>query len=196
LTAVLAPAVVAVLFVVRELRRVRHAGIFMLLLVAAVAAVAITPFSSLLVERIFHLFELRDLSMLERALRAYTGVEVFLDNAWVGVGPGGFAFLYPRSRQIIFGILTTPLNTWLYFLTDVGIIGCIPLVVFIVNIVRRTTRAARTDPLASIYLWSLVAFAVLLSTIDYWYLEIIWFELAMVLAIGGMTTRPQPAAAR
>jgi hypothetical protein len=44
-------------------------------------------------------------------------------------------------------------------------------------------------------MWSLVAFAVLLSTVDSWFLEIIWFELAMVLAIACAVPYPQPVTA-
>jgi len=195
LTAVVAVGAVVILFVAKELRRTRHAGLVLLLLLAAAVAFGVTPVGSMITERIVRVFDLRDLSMLDRAYRAYTGFQVFLENAWVGVGPGGFAFLYPRYGQIFFGGLAAPLNTWLYFLTDVGILGCIPLVLFIVNIVRRGNRAARTEPLASVYMWSLVAFAVLLSTVDSWFLEIIWFELAMVLAIACAVPHPQPVTA-
>ncbi len=183
MTSTLAVAVMMSLFLTGTLRRRGQFLPFVGGVLAALLLVAVTPLGALIVERIVRIFDLRDLSTLDRLFRAYSGLQVFWDNPWFGVGPGGFAFLHPRYGQLLFGGLASPLNTWLFWLTDVGVLGCIPIVVFLVHVVRRGKRVSPAEPLAGVYLWSLGTYAVLLSTIDSWYLETIWFQLAMVVAI-------------
>ena len=114
---------------------------------------------------------------------AFTGLRVFLENPLIGVGPGGYAFWYPRFGGFVVGGMASPLNMWLYFLTDVGILGVIPFALFVANIARRSYRSVSTHPLVIVYLWSLVSFLVLHSTNDMWYIEIFWFELAMMVVL-------------
>lgn len=189
MTSTLAVAVMMTLFLAGTLRRRGQFLPFVAGLAGALLLVAVTPLGALIFERVVRIFDLRDLSTLDRLFRASSGLDVFWENFWFGVGPGGFAFHHPRYGQLLFGGLASPLNTWLFWLTDVGVLGCLPIAAFLIHVVRRGRRVSSEDPLAGVYLWGLGTYAVLLSTIDSWYLEGIWFQLAMVIAIANVWDR-------
>ncbi len=140
-----------------------------------------TPLGSMVAERVTQIFALSDRSTLDRLFRAATGLMVFLEHPVFGLGPGGYAFLYPRLGGIQFNIMATPLNVWLSFLTDVGIPGFICLCWFLWGLGRRSFRLIRTDALVAVYFWSSVSYLVLLTSSDNWFTEMFWFELAMLL---------------
>jgi O-antigen ligase len=164
---------------------VRRSGALIRISVLAVFAggllIIVTPLGSMVAERLTQIFELSDLSTLDRLFRAATGFMVFLENPLFGVGPGGYAFLYPRLGGIQFNIMATPLNVWLSFLTDVGIPGFLCLCWFLWGLLRRSFRHIRTDSLVAVYFWSSVSYLVLLTSSDNWFTEMFWFELAMLL---------------
>ena len=147
------------------------------------AIVVFTPIGSILIARMVNIFELRDLSVLDRAHRVLIGIEVFVKDALFGVGPGGYAFYYPRLGGIDLSIMATPLNIWLSILTDVGVVGFLPFLALLVHLLRRGTRAGAAEPLARVYLWSVVSLLVLLTSLDFWYGEIFWFELALLAVL-------------
>jgi O-antigen ligase len=194
-TAVMSVFLLAAIVVILSLRRAPRtslsllaaAGIFFGLLV-------VSPVGDAALQRFGMVFQLRDLSTLDRLLRVYTSFLVFLDNPWLGVGPGGYAFWYTRLGGLDYTIMASPLNLWLSFLTDVGLLGFIPFLLFLGSIVRRALRALDRHPLVGIYLWSVVAYLVLLTTLDVWFADFIWFEFAMLLAVtagaGIGSTRP------
>jgi O-antigen ligase len=80
-------------------------------------------------------------------------------------------------------LMAAPLNVWLHFLTDVGIVGFIPFIVFLGMILRSAFKASKQEPLIGVYLWSIIAYLILLTTLDFWFLEMLWFEIAVLLCI-------------
>ena len=153
-----------------------------------VATIWISPASSLAVERIRLLFQFRDLSALDRLLRVYTGTLVFLKSPWIGVGTGGYAYWYTRLGGLDYTILASPLNIWLSVLTDVGLVGMVPFFLFLANVIRRGIRNSANSPLAVVYLWTVIAYLVLLTTLDFWYLDIFWFEAAVLVRLSAGAT--------
>jgi len=199
LTAILAVAVLMIFFVLRFIWRAPGRALAVLFAGAVVAvAVILSPVGEPLMGRIGKVFALKDVSTLDRLLRAYTGFQVWVENPWLGVGPGGFALLYPRMGGWWSGnIMATPLNIWFSILADVGLAGFIPFLLFLGRILRGAVRRAKEHPLAAVYLWSVSAHLVLLTTIDIWYTEILWFELALLLCLTsgpGLRRVSQPAA--
>ena len=144
---------------------------------------AFLPFSNVIFERISRVVELKDGSTLDRLFRVYTSFIVFLDHPLFGVGPGGYAFYYPRMGGMDPTLMAAPLNVWLHFLTDVGIVGFIPFIVFLGMILRSAFKASKQEPLIGVYLWSIIAYLILLTTLDFWFLEMLWFEIAVLLCI-------------
>lgn len=156
---------------------------------AFIGLLFVSPLGGILVGRLEQALEFRDLSTLARFMNAYVGVLVFADNPIFGVGPGGFAFLYPKVGIFVErDLMHTPLNAWLTFLTDVGIIGFIPFVALLWSILGRGIRRSHTHPLNVVFLWSVVSYLVLLTTVDFWFLDFIWFELALLLALTATPT--------
>jgi O-antigen ligase len=145
--------------------------------------VTFLPYSNVIFDRFLRIFELRDGSTLDRLFRVYTSFIVFMDHPLFGVGPGGYAFFYPRMGGMDPTLMATPLNMWLHFLTDVGIIGFIPFIVFLGMILMRAFTASKYEPLVSVYLWSIISYLVLLTTLDFWFLEMLWFEIAILLCL-------------
>jgi hypothetical protein len=47
--------------------------------------------------------------------------------------------------------------------------------------------------LVSVYLWSVLTFLILLSTLDNWFGEMLWFELAILLTLGVWAARRREA---
>ena len=44
-------------------------------------------------------------------------------------------------------------------------------------------KSASRNPLVPVYLWSVLAYLILLTTLDFWFLELLWFELAVLLTL-------------
>jgi O-antigen ligase len=65
---------------------------------------------------------------------------------------------------------------------------------FLKNILGRAKKRIDRNPLVRVYLWSTVSFLLLLSTDDFWYLEMFWFDVAMlvVLSNGLFSSSPRP----
>jgi O-antigen ligase len=145
--------------------------------------IAFLPYSNVLLDRLGRVFALRDGSTLDRLFRVYTSFMVFLDYPLFGVGPGGYAFFYPRMGGMDPTLMATPLNMWLHFLTDVGIIGVIPFFIFLGMILKQAFTATKREPLVAVFLWSIVSYLILLTTLDFWFLEMFWFELAILLCL-------------
>jgi O-antigen ligase len=184
LTAVLSIFGMLVILAVFLIRRSPRKALALLLLVVIFAGVvSVSPIGTAMLERAEQVFALRDLSLLDRMLRVYTGTLVFLDHPFSGVGPGGYAFWYPRMGGIDQNLMATPLNVWISFLTDVGIIGILPLLFFLWNVLRRGIQYSGRNILVPVYLWSVVSYLVLMTTLDFWFLELFWFEVAILLAL-------------
>lgn len=183
LTAVLSVFIITVLFLLYSLRNSPYFGRILLLSMGILVLIVVSPVGSIIVERLDRVLGLQDPSTLDRIFRAFTGVRVFLESPFYGVGPGGYAFWYPRYGGFLVEGMAAPLNMWLYFLTDVGILGFIPFLMFLGSILRRGYRAWARHRLVPVYFWSLISFLVLHSTIDMWYIEIFWFELAMLTTL-------------
>ena len=149
----------------------------------SLVVILLTPVGALLLGRIDRVVQLGDVSTLDRLFRVYVGLLAVLQSPLMGVGPGFYAFLYPIHGGVDRMILATPLNIWLSFLTDVGILGIIPFLLFLKNVLGRAKRRVDHNPLVRAYLWSTVSFLLLLSTLDLWYLEVFWFDVAMLVVL-------------
>jgi len=161
--------------------------------------IVLTPMGGLLVERIDRVFQLGDVSTLDRLFRVYIGVLLVIQSPLLGVGPGFYAFLYPLQGGVEKMVLATPLNIWIAFLTDVGILGIIPFLFFLKSVLGRARKRLGNNPLVRAYLWSTVSFLLLLSTLDIWYLEVFWFDVAMLVVLSNgrfaSSHQPQPEVA-
>lgn len=165
-------------------------------MVVAVMLVGATPLGEMLMVRMESVLAARDLSSIDRLVRAFAGVRVFLEHPFLGVGPGGFAFLYPAIGFFVErGTMHTPLNLWLTVLTDVGLIGFLPFALFLGSVVRRGAHAASTNALVRVMMWGVGSYLVLLTSVDLWYLDLFWFEVAFLLALAvrARPTVPHPA---
>jgi hypothetical protein len=149
-----------------------------------ILVVLMLPYSNIILDRISNIFALRDGSTLDRLFRAYTSFLVFLDYPLLGVGPGGYAFFYPRMGGIDKTLLATPLNIWLNILTDVGILGSIPFFIFLGLIIKKAFIKIKSEPLIEIYLWSIIAGLVSQTiSVDFWFNEMFWFEYAILVCL-------------
>lgn len=182
-TGILAAGVLLFLLLISSLRESKHFGKIILAVFVVLAAVLVSPLGSVIVGRLDRVFGFRDVSTLDRLFRAFVAVRVFSENPLVGVAPGGFAFWYLQFGGFERSGLATPLNIWLTFLTDVGIVGFAPFLLFLINVFRRGRKAIKRHPLVRVYLWSCMSFLLLLTTVDQWFLEGFWFELAMLLTL-------------
>lgn len=149
----------------------------------SLVVILLTPVGALILGRIDRVMQLGDVSTLDRLFRVYVGILAVIQSPLIGVGPGFYAFLYPIHGGVDRMILATPLNIWLSFLTDVGILGIIPFLFFLKNVLGRARRSVKHNPLVRAYLWSTVSFLLLLSTLDLWYLEVFWFDAAMLVVL-------------
>jgi hypothetical protein len=184
LTAILTAALMTMIYVFFSAwKRPALTAMVVLAVLAVVGIVLVSPLGDPLLFRLGRVLELRDASTIDRLVRVYTSLRLLVDNLWVGVGPGGYAFWYPRLGGLDFKVMASPLNTWLFILTDVGLVGFVPFALFLWSILRRAARFVKTDPLIGVYFWSTVTLLVLLSTLDNWYGEMLWFELAILLAL-------------
>lgn len=183
-TAILSTAFLALLAVIVLGRRSPRRMVTVLVVIALFAfLLVISPAGGAIVERVANITAFRDVSTLDRLVRVYTSVTVFLEHPWIGVGPGGYAFWYPRMGGLDETVMATPLNIWLSFLTDVGVIGFVPFLLFLVSILSGARWAARRDPLTAAFFWSAVSYLILMTTLDFWFLEMVWFELAILLTL-------------
>jgi O-antigen ligase len=157
--------------------------VILILFIGFATILTFLPYSNVIFERVSRVFDLRDASTLDRLFRVYTSSIVFIEHPLMGVGPGGYAFYYTRMGGLDKKVMATPLNMWLNFLNDVGLIGTILFIIFIVMIFRLAVKSAKHDPLAGVYLWSMIAYLVLLTTLDFWFVEMIWFEIALLLCV-------------
>jgi O-antigen ligase len=185
MTAMMSAVVLMMLYGLYSLRGSKHFWKFLALFVLAATAIVTTPAGLLALQRLDRVFGLQDVSTLDRLFRVLVGVRVFIENPFIGIGPGGFAFWYPKSGGLAFGGLASPLNVWVTFLTDAGLLGLIPFVLFLVHALRRGVRARWRHPLVAVYLWGNVSLLVLLTTLDAWYWETLWFEVAMLIGLAG-----------
>ena len=143
----------------------------------------LTPMGALLMDRLARIFQFSDVSTLDRLFRVYVGLLALLSSPLIGVGPGFYSFLYPIHGGVDRFVMATPLNVWVTFLTDVGILGIIPFLFFLKSVLGRARKKINHNPLVRVYLWSTVSFLFLLSTADLWYLEVFWFDAAMLVVL-------------
>lgn len=184
LTAILSISVVMLVFVfTRSGSPARNVRYVLLVAVIVAAGMLVLPFGGAVVERVGRIFQFRDASTIDRLFRAYTGALVFVENLWIGVGPGGYAFWYPRMGGVDTLVMASPLNVWLTFLTDVGLLGSIPFFGFLWSVLRRSFKKIPEHPLIGVYFWSVCSLLVLLTILDLWYGELFWFECAMLVAL-------------
>jgi hypothetical protein len=156
-----------------------------------VGFILLTPMGALLTDRLARIFQFSDVSTLDRLFRVYVGILALLTSPLIGVGPGFYAFLYPIHGGVDRFVMATPLNVWLTFLTDVGILGIIPFLFFLKNVLGRAKRNLNHNPLVRVFLWSTVSYLLLLSTDDFWYLEVFWFDAAMLVVLSnGLFSSP------
>lgn len=156
-----------------------------LITIGFVAALVLSPIGGVFLTRFENIIRGQDLSTVARVLSAYLGFVVFLDNPLFGVGPGGFAFLYAKMGILVGrNQMHTPLNAWFSILTDVGIVGFVPFCALLWSILRRAIRNLNRHPLIVVYLWSAVSYLFLITTADLWFLDMFWFELAILLTLG------------
>lgn len=184
LTSLLSLSIVGFLYALSAFWRKKHKNFLWIILILVSASTVLFVFAGdTIIARFTRVIEFKDLSTLDRLFRVYTGMKVFLENFWIGVGPGGYAFHYPRLGGWETTIMASPLNIWLSFLTDVGIVGFIPFIGFLFSILRRLNRQRMSDPMAEIYWWGIVGYLVVLSTTDFWVGELMWIELAIALTL-------------
>lgn len=185
LTAILALGAIVLLVAILSLKSSPKASLFVISVICVVfLLILVSPIGDFLLVRAERAVGLADLSTLARVFSGYVGVLVFWENPWIGVGPGGFAFHYPSLGIFVDReLMHTPLNIWLTFLTDVGIVGFIPFACFLWAILSTGWRNRTRDPLVHIYSWSVISLLVLLTTVDLWYIDLVWLELAMLLAL-------------
>lgn len=183
LTAIFASAILMTVLVMTTFRGSRVVVWTLAFSVLCLGLIMLTPVGGLLLGRLDRVFSFSDVSTLDRLFRVYVGAMVVLEAPLIGVGPGYYGFLYPIYGGLERMVLATPLNIWLTILTDVGIIGMIPFLFFLRNIFRRARKRLDHNPLVRVYIWSTASYLLLLTTIDLWYLEVFWFEAAMLVVL-------------
>lgn len=184
ITAILTLCILGCIYLMNKIIRSPIIGFFVfIIIIGFIFIFIISPIGTALIDRFVRIIEFKDASAIDRTVRAYTSFVVFIEHFWFGVGPGGYAFYYPQMGGLDTSTMVTPSNIWLNFLTDVGLIGFIPFVFFLGRILLRGARESKRHPLISAYFWSVVSFLILLTTNDLWFIEILWFELAMLLVL-------------
>jgi len=185
LTAFLSLALVLVIYAARNLNQNPATAIWTVTIGALMGIfVLLSPFGDAVVTRLVKVFELGDLSAIDRLVRAYSGLIVFLEHPLFGVGPGGFAFFYPKIGFLIdHKLMHSPLNIWFTILTDVGVVGIVPFMLFLGRVFNKGRHMLGKTWVAEVYFWSILSYLVLLTTVDFWFLDIFWFELAVLTSI-------------
>ncbi len=183
-TAILSLVLLSIPIIVVSFRRSPRVVVLALAVGAIIVALlAISPLGPAVAERLNRVFEVRDASTIDRLVRVVTSTTVFVNNPLFGVGPGGYAFWYPRLGGLDISVMASPLNVWLCILTDVGIFGVLLFIFFLYSIFKRAMKYRNNHALITIYLWSAIAYLVLLTSLDFWFLDMFWFELAMLLTL-------------
>ena len=185
LTALLSLAIVLFFFSVKNLSKNPQMALWTIIICVLIASVVFfSPLGDAVASRLAKVFELADPSTVDRFVRAYAGLIVFLQHPWFGAGPGIFAFIYPKIGFLVERTLMhSPLNVWFTILTDVGLIGIVPFLLFLRRVLRMARGAFGKYPLVEICFWSVISYLVLLTTVDFWFLDIFWFELAGLVSI-------------
>lgn len=185
MTAIFALATIVLIFALLSFKTSPKVSLSVISVIAIVfTLILISPVGDFLLARAERVVDLADLSTLARVFSGYVGLLVFWEHPWIGVGPGGFAFHYPSMGIFVDReLMHTPLNLWLTFLTDVGIIGFIPFACFLWAILSAGWQKRGRDPLVHVYFWSVISFLILLTTVDLWYIDIVWLELSILLAL-------------
>jgi len=192
-TSLISITLILLVFFVISLRSAPRRALSALALLTVLGVLlALSPAGAGIVQRISQVAEFRDLSVLDRLFRIYTSGMAFLENPLLGVGPGGYAFWYARLGGLDSTIMATPLNVWLSFLTDVGVIGFIPFVMVFWVAFRRGIRASSRNPLVPVFLWGCACYAILLTSLDFWFLEVFWFELALLVTLSPRAVQRLP----
>lgn len=101
----------------------------------------------------------------QRAALMFTGVLMYLDYPWFGVGPGGYAAMLDHfGAQVpqLWDYLPTPHNAFIQMAAETGTVGLIAFVVFLATLLMAAIRSARSpapDPvraaLRRAVVWSL-----------------------------------------
>jgi O-antigen ligase len=184
LTGLVSLTVVSILYLIeamwkkRGIRFLKQTAIMLLAIVVVMIVIG-----DIVLFRLGLVFQFQDPSTLDRLFRLFTGATVFWENFWLGIGPGGYAFLYPKLGGVDRTIMATPLNIWFTFLTDVGLLGTIPFLFFLFSVLRRMNRYRRENSLMEVFWWGTIAYLVVLTTTDYWFGELLWMELAVSLSL-------------
>lgn len=90
---------------------------------------------------------LTDWSVEQRAALMLAGWLIFLANPIVGVGPGGFADQVERFSGLVpqlWDIKPTPHNAYVQMAAEVGVVGLVTFVVFMLVVLWAILRVART----------------------------------------------------
>jgi len=97
-------------------------------------------------ETIFGLFQ--DWSVAQRASLMFAGIQMFLQNPVVGVGPGGFGPELDRIGALVptlWDLKDTPHNAYVQMAAETGLIGLAAFVAFLLALFRRSLWAARSS---------------------------------------------------
>ncbi len=179
-----AVVLLALLYFLYSLRRQPKLAIGAIALsVLLIGLLVSTPAGGAVIGRVENIVRFRDPSLIDRLVRLYTSLIVFVQHPFLGVGPGGYAFWYPRLGGLDQSVMVTPGNIWLSMLTDVGIVGGSCFVALCVSVLSRAVRRMTEDPMVRIYFWSVVSYLILMTMNDLWFLELFWFDLAVLVVL-------------
>lgn len=112
---------------------------------------------------------LRDWSVAQRAALMLAGVNMFLEQPLVGVGPGGFVSELDRVGALVphlWDLQPTPHNAYIQVAAETGILGLAAFGIFLAALFRQVLRLARAEgsrrerSLHAAILW---AFAIVLA---------------------------------
>ncbi|MDP2307593.1 MAG: O-antigen ligase family protein [Pseudomonadota bacterium] len=172
-----------------------------LVLCAAVAAagaplvldveVAMSRFG-LLMQRLFGGGSAEDASFTERTELLHQGVQLFYDHWFIGAGPGMFPIATGFVSQA--GTLRPAHNTYLQIASEQGVVGLVPLAIFLVTVMatlRRGFVGARDAEGRSRVLGiavGLAALALMAATLGLLTFAMAWLVLGIGLAVVGQAT--------
>jgi putative inorganic carbon (hco3(-)) transporter len=136
----------------------------------------------------------------QRAALTLAGVVMFLDNPWVGVGPGGFGNsleVYGPGISWLWDYLPTAQNGYVQMAAETGIVGLIALLAFYGSSLRTLLRGARhagtvddfrDRALHSCLLWAL-AVAIALGMVEWTFGQGFGQLIVLITAMGIAHTR-------
>lgn len=93
---------------------------------------------------------LEDWSIVQRAALMLAGLEMFLQNPLLGVGPGGFLPELERSGALIpqlWDLKPTPHNAYIQMAAEAGLVGLVAFLIFLGALFRQSVRLARAGGL-------------------------------------------------